>query len=447
MINDIFVIYLSFWISFKIRFFYEPFVKFFPVLKGLQDWNSYQLALRAAIPLWILVFALWGRLYQRRFLDAADEFMAIVKSVVLSTLLMIAGTFLYRGYEYSRLVMGIGFLVSISLLFVSRECWKILIHSILTRFIPHETVVVFGHGKTIEAVIKLLAKDQHRTYVCYNSQNLEEAKMRIVSDPSVQEILLSSSLLNDQKIDSILDECEDREIEIKVLPDLLELRLGEIMVDDSLGLPILHLKPLSLHGLRFYVKRAFDVALSIIIVSVFFIPFLMIALFIKSDSRGGIFFIQQRIGFKEKPFQCFKFRTMHQNAEALLEKMKLESFRGGPAFKMKSDPRITRVGKWLRKFSMDELPQIWNILKGEMSFIGPRPQVLKEANGNPEWAKKRFRILPGITGLWQVSGRADLTYEDMMRLDIYYLENWSPGLDLKILLKTFPVVLSSRGAY
>jgi lipopolysaccharide/colanic/teichoic acid biosynthesis glycosyltransferase len=123
------------------------------------------------------------------------------------------------------------------------------------------------------------------------------------------------------------------------------------------------------------------------------------------------------------------------------------NFRGGPAFKMKGDPRITRVGKWLRKFSFDEFPQIWNVLKGEMSLIGPRPQVMAEANGNPEWAKRRYRILPGITGLWQVSGRADLSYEDMMKLDIYYLENWSPGMDLRILLKTTPVVAFSKGAY
>ena len=244
-----------------------------------------------------------------------------------------------------------------------------------------------------------------------------------------------------------LDWCEDCGIEIKILPDFLEMRMGEILVDNSLGIPVLHLKPLSLHGTRFWIKRAFDTTVCLTILSIFFFPFLAIVLMIMIDSKGNPFFMQDRVGFKEKIFKCLKFRTMHANAEELLEEMNLPSFRGGPAFKMKDDPRIPRVGRWLRKFSMDELPQIWNVLKGEMSLIGPRPQVLSEASGNPEWAKKRYRILPGITGLWQVSGRADLQYEDMMRLDIFYLENWSFGLDLRILLKTFPVVLSSKGAY
>ena len=223
--------------------------------------------------------------------------------------------------------------------------------------------------------------------------------------------------------------------------------MGEVTVDDSLQLPILHLKPLSLHGLRYFVKRTFDLTMCLLILSVLFIPFLILSILIVLDSRGGVFFVQERVGFKEKRFKCYKFRTMSVDAEKQLDEMNLKSFRGGPAFKMKGDPRVTRTGRWIRKFSLDEFGQLINILRGEMSWIGPRPQVLAEAQGNPEWARKRYRILPGITGLWQVSGRADLPYEDMMRLDIYYLENWSPALDLKILLKTLPVVLGAKGAY
>src|SRR5262249_17363998 len=135
------------------------------------------------------------------------------------------------------------------------------------------------------------------------------------------------------------------------------------------------------------------------------------------------------------------------DADAHLEKLKARSDRSGPVFKMKDDPRITRVGKWLRKFSIDEIPQIINVLKGDMSLVGPRPQVLWEAAHYDDHAKKRLRILPGITGLWQVSGRASLSYEEMIDLDIFYLENWSLGLDLKILIRTLPAVFKSEGAY
>jgi len=136
-----------------------------------------------------------------------------------------------------------------------------------------------------------------------------------------------------------------------------------------------------------------------------------------------------------------------QNADDLLQKLKEKSDRKGPVFKMKNDPRITLIGGFLRRYSLDEVPQLINVLRGEMSLVGPRPQVLWEASVYDEWAKKRLNVLPGITGLWQVSGRAELTYEEMIELDIYYIEHWSPGLDIKILLRTIPAVLLAKGAY
>lgn len=449
VLSDTILIYLSFRLAYEVRFFCPNFLEFFPATKGIPNWQLYQEALRALIPVWLLIFVFWGHLYRIRFQDAANEFLAITKSVALATLMVIAATFLYRRYEYSRLVIGIAFFVSITLLFISREFWKQVIRRVLSKVISSETVVLIGEGKSIETMTNLVKKDPHKIISVYSGKELSKVRAMIDTESSPREIYISGQLLTDENEDlqNLMDECEDHEIEIKILPILLEMRLGEIMVDDSLGLPILHLKPLSLHGFRFLMKRLFDVSLSILIVSVLFFPFLLVAFLIILDSKGGVFFMQERVGFKEKRFGCLKFRTMHQNAETLLEEMKLPSFRGGPAFKMKGDPRITRVGKWLRKFSLDELPQIWNVLRGEMSLIGPRPQVLAEAEGNPEWARRRYRILPGITGLWQVSGRADLTYEDMMRLDIFYLENWSPGLDLRILLDTIPVVLSGKGAY
>jgi exopolysaccharide biosynthesis polyprenyl glycosylphosphotransferase len=343
--------------------------------------------------------------------------------------------------------MALSWFIALVSIFACRELWKSIARALYDRLGGQDNIILIADGKVAETVSKLISRDPHNNLILAKPDSIDAVKTQMASGMSVQEVIVQGQSLSSKMIEDFLEDCEDRGIEIKILPDFLEMRLGEILVDDSLGIPVLHLKPLSLQGFRYYFKRIFDISLAILILSVFSVPLLIISLCIAIDSPGGVFFLQDRMGFKDKIFKCLKFRTMHKNAEALLKDMNLTSFRGGPAFKMKGDPRITRVGKWIRKFSLDELPQIWNILRGEMSFIGPRPQVMKEANGNPEWAKKRYRILPGITGLWQVSGRADLSYEDMMRLDIYYLENWSPGLDLRILLKTVPVVLGAKGAY
>ena len=153
------------------------------------------------------------------------------------------------------------------------------------------------------------------------------------------------------------------------------------------------------------------------------------------------------MGYRGKTFSFYKFRTMVTDADKLLEQFKNKSERKGPVFKMSNDPRVTKLGKLLRRFSIDEIPQLLNVLKGDISLVGPRPQVLWEAAAYDDWARRRLRILPGITGLWQVSGRASLSYEEMIELDIYYIENWTLGMDIEILIKTLPAVFSKKGAY
>ncbi len=446
-VSDIFAITLSFRSAYGIRFYFVPFLNIFPITKGLPHWDIYILILKIALPIWIMVLMLFGKLYSAITQDAANEFLAIVKSTFLSTVLMVLATFLIRQYEYSRLMFILNFFISIVFIFVSRTALKSILGFIARKSTLQETVMVLGEGNSMKTVIQLLQKDPHKTVLVFSKSEMGQAKTVLMNAHFKGELLVSGQLVEEDSLQEIFDLCENKEIEIKIVPELLEMRLGEIMVDNSLGIPIFHLKPLSLHGFRYFIKRFSDVLVSITAVTLGFIPFLIIAGLIRLDSKGAVFFRQERVGFKEKRFNCLKFRTMHLHAEKLLEDLNLQSFRGGPAFKMKGDPRVTRVGKLLRRFSLDEFPQIWNVLKGDMSLIGPRPQVLKEANGNPQWAKKRFRVKPGITGLWQVSGRADLTYEEMMRLDIFYLENWTPGLDLKILLKTIPVMVTGKGAY
>jgi exopolysaccharide biosynthesis polyprenyl glycosylphosphotransferase len=200
-------------------------------------------------------------------------------------------------------------------------------------------------------------------------------------------------------------------------------------------------------GWNLAVKRALDEVISALALVILSPLLLLIAILIKLDSPGPAVFAQQRIGRGGKPFTVYKFRTMRRGAEEEQEALKALNEAKGPMFKMKADPRCTPLGRLLRRISLDELPQLYNVLRGEMSIVGPRPPLPGEVQQYQEWHKKRLETLPGLTGLWQVSGRSDLTFDDMVLLDIYYIENWSLLLDLRIALKTVPSALFGRGAY
>jgi exopolysaccharide biosynthesis polyprenyl glycosylphosphotransferase len=172
-----------------------------------------------------------------------------------------------------------------------------------------------------------------------------------------------------------------------------------------------------------------------------------IAIAIKLDSPGPVFYRQERVGKDGRRFWILKFRSMRQDADRLLPTIRQHNEASGPLFKMRADPRVTRVGRVLRRLSLDELPQLFNVLKGEMSLVGPRPPIPSEVEQYEDWQHGRLRAMPGITGLWQVSGRSEVPFHDMVRLDLHYIRNWSLGLDLEILWRTIPAVLTSRGAY
>lgn len=201
-------------------------------------------------------------------------------------------------------------------------------------------------------------------------------------------------------------------------------------------------------GIDFVSKRIFDIAISFLLMSVLSIPMLWIAILIKLDSPGPILYKQVRVGLKGKHFKVWKFRTMVNNAGALQKQLETRNeVKGGVLFKIKNDPRVTKIGKHLRKYSIDELPQLFNVLRGEMSLVGPRPLPVRDVSKFSVDHHFRHEVLPGITGLWQISGRSNTDSENAFRLDLEYIQNWSLALDFKILFKTIGVVLNSSGAY
>ncbi|HYE74229.1 MAG TPA: sugar transferase [Blastocatellia bacterium] len=195
------------------------------------------------------------------------------------------------------------------------------------------------------------------------------------------------------------------------------------------------------------VKRTFDILIALALLPLLLPIFLLVAIVIKLDSSGPVFFIQKRIGYKRRRFQLYKFRTMVAGAEEMLKEIEHLNEKEWPIFKIKNDPRMTRVGKWLRRTSIDELPQFINVIKGDLSLVGPRPMSVRDVMGlGEDWPERRFSVKPGMTGLWQVSGRSNLSFNQWMQLDLEYVDKWSFALDLKILLKTIPAVISGEGA-
>jgi lipopolysaccharide/colanic/teichoic acid biosynthesis glycosyltransferase len=195
------------------------------------------------------------------------------------------------------------------------------------------------------------------------------------------------------------------------------------------------------------VKRTFDLVVSSLVLLVGMPVWLAIAAAVKLNSRGPVLYRDRRVGLGEQEFGMLKFRTMYADAAGKQAELEASNEADGPLFKIREDPRVTAVGAVLRRLSIDEFPQLWNVLRGEMSLVGPRPLPLRDFERLEAWHRKRYLVLPGVTGLWQISGRSNLGFDDLVRLDFFYLENWSIWLDISILVKTVPAVLSGRGAY
>lgn len=241
--------------------------------------------------------------------------------------------------------------------------------------------------------------------------------------------------------------CEMLGIKVAIAVDFFDMLIARGNFTNISGIPIIEFSTTPGGHLQLFVKRCLDILVSLSLLTVGFPLFVTIALLVKYTSPGSILFKQKRMGINGRIFDFYKFRSMVVNAETKLKELKEFNEMGGPVFKIKEDPRITKVGKYLRKLSLDELPQLWNVLLGEMSLVGPRPPIPDEVDLYDHWHRRRLSVKPGLTCLWQVSGRNEITkFEDWMILDLEYIDSWSLMLDLKILLKTIPVLLLCKGS-
>lgn len=275
-----------------------------------------------------------------------------------------------------------------------------------------------------------------------------EDVLELVRTTSASGVIVATTAVTSVASNRLVRELIDAGIHVELTSSLRDIDAERLVVRQLGPLSTVYIEPIRRGGWRAAAKRIFDVTCSLAVLIAAAPVLLLITVAIMLDSRGGPLFSQDRVGKDGKPFTVYKFRTMVTNAESLLPALRSRNEADGPLFKLTDDPRVTKVGKWLRRLSVDEVPQLWNILKGEMSLVGPRPALYQEMEEwSPELLRSRLRVRPGLTGMWQVSGRSSLSFADYVRLDLYYVDNWSLWRDLAIVAKTIPEALRQHGAY
>lgn len=354
-------------------------------------------------------------------------------SSALSALFILAGRAIWR--RYTRRAWARGDLTLRTLIVGANEEAERLAHAMRDRklgFLPIGYVLPSGAMPQANALpvlgnvsdLRILIQETDADCVFVAASAVGFGDMRYVSKAARQEGL-----------------------EVRLTTNLLGVKTTRLSLQPMAGTIALAVAPVRLTGPQNVAKRVFDVVLSSIGLIITMPLWALIALAIKLDSRGPILYRHERVGQRGKPFVMFKFRTMVVGADLARESLEIHNEASRPLFKLRNDPRVTRVGKWLRRTSLDELPQLLNVLRSEMSLVGPRPPLASEVAQYNEWHYDRLEVSPGITGLWQISGRSEVSFDEYVRLDVFYIENWSLAYDLFILAKTVPSVLRRRGAY
>jgi len=416
-----------------------------------------------------LIFQLKGLYRMPRWSSLLDESWMIASGTVIAMSLVILYAFFQR-FAPSRLVFMLAIPTIIALLILKRIVVRIIRERLWARGIGVDRVVVVGAGRAGQRLLQWLLSQPQLGYEVVGFVDDSPAPpdlaiatpngvMRplylgraaelpgIVERRAIDEVIIALPPNEHERMLAIVDECRTHDVEFKLVPDLFEMALDKVNIHEVAGMPLIGLKPVGLSSWNFAVKRAMDVAIAGFVLLIFSWLFIILSLAIKLDSSGPVFFRQERVGRNGRRFTCYKFRTMIQDAEAQKAILQEMYQRQDLLFKLKDDPRRTRVGRFLRRASLDELPQFFNVLLGEMSVVGPRPGVPVEVAAYEDWHYDRLLVLPGLTGLWQVSGRSNLSFDEMVRLDLYYAEHWSPWLDIKTILRTVPAILTARGAY
>ncbi|MFN2577123.1 MAG: sugar transferase [Pyrinomonadaceae bacterium] len=449
-----------------------------------HDFAPYAVLLPLIIPIRLLLLRYYDLYRVRGEFSLVDDVARVFKAMAISSLLIVAAAFMYRGgvafrtFSYSRGIFLLDFLlaiVTISGVRMILRTGQIMVRRRGINLIP--TLIVGRGAEAVVCIREMRARPElgYRVIgiidnapmsmgpgssfegvpVIGHLENLPEA----IRESRANEVIISDPNVPGEKLfDVMIQTGRRRGVEFRIAPTLLNCLPSKTEIDQVGSLPMVTLfrSPLS-SGARI-VKRTSDLVIATLALTVLSPLWLLIALLIKLDSRGPVFYKQERVGMDGRIFLFYKFRSMRVGSEDTLHREYQRAYINGrpdsnlgdddrPVFKLRADDRITRVGKLLRKTSLDELPQLFNVVRGDMSIVGPRPPIPYEVENYQLWHRKRLDMKPGITGLWQVSGRNRLPFDEMVRMDLYYIENWSLLLDIKIVLQTLPVMWRGEDAY
>lgn len=385
----------------------------------------------------------------------------VLSATSVGMMISLALVYLYQGFSYSRGLLVFAWVLTIGLLIVARSVKGAIVMALRRRGIGTRRVIVVGGGPLGHMVLHIMATEPTLGYepVGYILDGQPPVASRFRPLGEIGDL---PNLLNEHRIDEVVialpsDQrrlatqamrwCERRGVTFRIVPDLYDFSLARVSTDELRGLPLVGVKTGAVGTRNRLLKRAFDLTLGVPALMALSPLMAAIAIAIKLDSPGPVIFKQERVGRGGRHFTAYKFRSMRVGAEAELAELSELNEATGPLFKMRRDPRVTRVGGWLRRSSLDELPQLGNVVRGEMSLVGPRPPIPAEVEQYEPWQRHRLEVRPGLTGLWQVSGRSELPFDEMVLLDIYYIENWSLAMDFVIMLRTLPAVVSGHGAF
>lgn len=405
-------------------------------------------------------------LYQpKRGFKKTGSLFITFKAVALGSLVVVVllfsyrGIFAYREFSYSRLVVLLDFAFNLSLVVSSRVVIGYVDGWLRKRGIGLKKAVFVGYNNEIGTIAREMLENPALGYsaVGYVGQAVEGAVVPrlggsddvvgVLRRTGTDELYMLDSTLSQEEMLELSRWCEKLEVDLKIIPSLYMLMTTGTNLEEVASIPVISMKKHGITGWDMVLKDMEDYIISITGLILLSPLLVVVAILLKLDSKGPVFFKQERVGKNGKRFMVYKFRSMVQGAEKMREQLLDINEADGPIFKVRNDPRVTRVGGLIRKASIDELPQLINVVRGEMSLVGPRPLPTKEVDLSIKGQLDRLAVLPGITGMWQVSGRSDLSFDDMVKLDVYYIHNWSLWLDLKIILRTIPAVVFSKGAY
>jgi exopolysaccharide biosynthesis polyprenyl glycosylphosphotransferase len=438
--------------------------EFFSMRVKIQNFAIFSLF----ILLWHLIFSL-SRLYDsRRLSNGKGEVLDVLKATSLGTFVILVGTIVFRIALAAPLFFAVFWLVTTCTTISSRLMLRATLAAVRKRGRNLRAVVIVGtNTRALEFAGRVASRPelgyQITGFVDHHWQGIEAFRRSgyaVMSDFGSFPQFLRNSVVDEvvmalpfrsmhDQASRIAALCEEQGITVRVLNNVLDLKIARSSAKEleGEGDPLITQSTGPVEGWPIVAKRILDFTISLIVIALLSPVLLVVAILIKLTSPGPVLFVQKRIGLSKRRFNVYKFRTMVVDAEKRMREIEHLNEVSGPVFKIKNDPRVTPIGRFLRKTSIDELPQLFNVLRGDMSLVGPRPLPIRDYEGfNEDWQCRRFSVRPGITCLWQVLGRSSIPFEKWMELDLQYVEKWSLWLDFQILLRTIPAVFRGSGA-